>query len=375
MEKLDPQLAHHYLDGLLDAMAQGVVFIQTDGKVRLINREAEELLGVCREEMCGKSHKTLLGDLGLEEYLKAPLPPITLYPTLNGTELEVSVRTAHIEGKMRGVALLLRDLKEAGRRAETTLIRCRSGRFPIVAESQKMQTILTAAKEIAASHASCLVTGESGTGKEVIAQLIHGASPRRDRAFIPTNCAAIPDNLVESEYFGHERGAFTGASQKRIGRFEQAHGGTLLLDEITEFPLHLQPKLLRALQEQTFERVGGNKSIQVDVRLIATSNRPIEETLKASLREDLYYRLSVIHLHIPPLRERRDDILPLAKAYLERFCLENGRQKKTLSPEAEEALLTHRWPGNVRELANAMERACVLKTPDTLAAKHFTFSS
>ena len=235
-----------------------------------------------------------------------------------------------------------------------------SGR-EVVAESPAMQKILQDVEHIAKSHANVFINGETGTGKEVIAHLVHYSSPRADQPFIKVNCAAIPEALVESEFFGHERGAFTGATNKRLGRFELAHGGSLLLDEITEIPAALQAKLLRVTQEQEFERVGGSKPIKVDVRLISTSNRDMREALAAKvLREDLYYRLNVVPIYLPPLRERQEDILPLAEYFIGRTCQENHLEKKMLSPDAKKKLLYYRWPGNVRELANVIERAIVM---------------
>ena len=237
------------------------------------------------------------------------------------------------------------------------------GKYPFIANSPKMKELFCQILKIAKSNASVFITGESGTGKEVIASAIHHYSTRFQKPFIKVNCAAIPDSLLESEFFGHEKGSFTGALQKRIGRFELADKGTLLLDEISEIPLELQPKLLRSIQEQEFERVGGMKPVQVDVRLISTSNRDMKETVEKKLfREDLYFRLHVVPLKIPPLRERKEDILPLAYFFLTLFCKENGKITKTLSEEAKNSLLSYYWPGNVRELANVMERTVVIHT-------------
>jgi two-component system, NtrC family, response regulator AtoC len=231
----------------------------------------------------------------------------------------------------------------------------------VVAESPAMQQVLQDIERIAKSNASVFISGETGTGKEVIAHLIHYHSNRANNPFIKVNCAAVPDTLVESEFFGHEKGAFTGAANKRLGRFELANGGSLLLDEVTEIPLALQAKLLRVTQEQEFERVGGSKPIKVDVRLISTSNRDIKEALNAKvLREDLYYRLNVVPIFLPPLRERVEDIIPLANYFLERSCQDNHAEKKVLSKGAQAKLLQYRWPGNVRELCNIMERAIVM---------------
>ncbi len=241
----------------------------------------------------------------------------------------------------------------------------------VVAESPAMQKILQDVQHIAKSNASVFINGETGTGKEVIAHLVHYSSPRANKPFIKVNCAAVPETLVESEFFGHEKGAFTGATSKRLGRFELAHGGSLLLDEITEIPLALQAKLLRVTQEQEFERIGGSKPIKVDVRLISTSNRDIREAITHKvLREDLYYRLNVVPLYLPPLRERQEDIIPLAEHFIERTCQENHLDKKTLSLDAQKKLLYYRWPGNVRELANVIERAIVMDRDKVIRGDH-----
>lgn len=241
----------------------------------------------------------------------------------------------------------------------------------VVAQSPIMNKLLGEAVKVARSNASVLIHGESGTGKEVMAAAIHAHSSRSEQPYIRVNCAAVPDTLIESEFFGHEKGAFTGAATRRPGRFELADGGTLLLDEVTEIPLALQPKLLRVVQEQEFERVGGTKPIKVDVRLISTSNRDLKEAIAQKIfREDLYYRLNVIPLHLPPLRERREDIVPLAKYFLARFCQENHSRAKKLTREAEKKLIDYPWPGNIRELANIVERVVVLDEQPQVAPEH-----
>ena len=241
----------------------------------------------------------------------------------------------------------------------------------IIAHSPQMKKIMGYAKKIATSNASVFISGESGTGKEVIAQAIHTYSPRSCHPFIRVNCAALPETLLESEFFGHEKGSFTGANTKREGRFELAHLGSLLLDEITEIPLSLQPKLLRAIQEKEFERVGGNISLSVDIRFIATSNRNMQEAISSNLfRKDLFYRLNVLPIHLPPLRERKEDILPLAQYFLYRFCRENHKAIKSFSTNAKEKLLSYPWPGNVRELANVIERCVVLDFSTLIEKEH-----
>ena len=232
---------------------------------------------------------------------------------------------------------------------------------PVVARDPVMQTVMRLADQVAPSDASILITGESGVGKEVMARYVHKASRRSDRPFISVNCAAIPENLLESELFGHEKGAFTGALARRIGKFEEADGGTLLLDEISEMDARLQAKLLRALQEREIDRVGGAKPVKVDIRVIATSNRDLAQAVReGSFREDLLYRLNVVNLRLPPLRERPGDILALAEFFARKYAAANGLSDRPLSAEARRRLVSHRWPGNVRELENAMHRAVLL---------------
>lgn len=241
----------------------------------------------------------------------------------------------------------------------------------VIGESPIMKKILQDVARIAKSNASVFINGESGTGKEVIAHAIHFNSLRANRPFIRVNCAAVPETLIESEFFGHEKGAFTGANTRRMGRFELAHGGTLLLDEISEIPLSLQAKLLRVVQEQEFERVGGSKLIKVDVRLISTSNRDMKQAIEEkTFREDLYYRLNVVPLYLPPLRDRREDILPLAEYFLDRLCQDNHKERKTLDDSAKKRLISYSWPGNIRELANILERAVVMDFSPIIAAEH-----
>jgi two-component system response regulator AtoC len=246
----------------------------------------------------------------------------------------------------------------------------------LIAESPAMQRLLQDLEKIAKAQASVFITGESGTGKEVIAGAIHELSARAQYPFIRVNCAAIPETLLESEFFGHERGAFTGAHIRKTGRFELADKGTLLLDEVTEIPLVLQPKLLRAIQEQEFERVGGTRPIRVNLRFLATSNRNMQEAIEAKIfREDLFYRLNVVPIHIPPLRERREDILPLAHYFLEKFCAENHKSMKSFTDKAIQKLLAYPWPGNVRELANIVERTVVLDFDRQIDSEHLYLDS
>ena len=231
----------------------------------------------------------------------------------------------------------------------------------IIGKSAEMQRLLTTVRKVADSKASVLVTGESGVGKEVVADALHNLSARHDKALIKVHCAALSETLLESELFGHEKGAFTGADSLHKGRFELAHGGTIFLDEIGEINQSTQIKILRVLQEKQFERVGGEQTIEVDVRIIAATNRNLEAEVKAGrFREDLYYRLNVIHLEVPPLRERKDDIPLLVSAFLDEFNKENGKQITGMSQAAKAALYKYDWPGNIRELRNCIESAVVM---------------
>ena len=242
----------------------------------------------------------------------------------------------------------------------------------MLAEDPKTREIGELARRVAAADATVLISGESGCGKEVLARLIHQHSPRRERPFLAVNCAAIPDNMLESMLFGYEKGAYTGAHQSRPGKFEQANGGTLLLDEVSEMALALQAKLLRVLQEREVERLGGSALIPLDVRVLATSNRILEEEVRAGrFREDLYYRLNVFPLHLPPLRERRGDILPLAQRFLERYAPRRGMR---FSAAAAARLQAHGWRGNARELENCVQRAAILARGEVIDAQDLTLS-
>ena len=239
-----------------------------------------------------------------------------------------------------------------------------------------MADILSLADQVAPSDASILITGPSGTGKEMMARYLHMKSKRRSGPFIAINCAAIPENLLESELFGHERGAFTGAVARRIGKFEEAGGGTILLDEVTEMEPRLQAKLLRAIQEREIDRIGSNKPVKVDVRILATSNRNIEDQIvKGAFREDLYFRLNVVSLEIPPLRERPGDVIALARHFAAKYSEANGIQPRGLAEATQAKLLDYAWPGNVRELENTMHRAILLATGDEIAPEAILLTS
>lgn len=242
----------------------------------------------------------------------------------------------------------------------------------IVGGSPAMQQVYEMASSVAVSNANVLITGESGTGKELLARSIHYSSPRKEKPFVVLNCAALSEGVLESELFGHEKGAFSGALDTRKGRFERADQGTLFIDEVAEMSMAAQVKLLRVIQEHEFERVGGNKTISVDVRIVAATNKKLEDQVKdGKFREDLYYRLNVVNINVPPLRSRREDVEPLSRFFLEKYTAETGKKITDLSPRALSCLLAHDWPGNVRELQNAIERAVVLSKGTVLTPRDF----
>ena len=243
--------------------------------------------------------------------------------------------------------------------------------FPdLVYVSEAMEEVMSMVARAAESATTVLVTGESGTGKELVARAIHEASNRKDERFVAVNCSAIPESLIESELFGHEKGAFTGAENRRIGRFEQADGGTLFLDEIGDIPLNIQVKLLRVLQERTFERIGSGEIIRVDVRIVAATNRSLEHDIAdGRFREDLFYRLNVVGIEIPPLRKRRADIPVLVEHFLTRYADEHGKRVTSIAPEALDRLVKYSFPGNVRELGNIIEQAVVLSRGETITTR------
>src|SRR5688572_6640020 len=251
----------------------------------------------------------------------------------------------------------------------------RRGAPQLIGDDAGLRKVFSALQRAATTDTTVLIEGESGTGKELFARSLHALSARTDAPFVAINCAAIPETLLETELFGHEKGAFTGAVARKPGKFEVAHRGTLFLDEIGELPLSLQAKILRALEEKRFERVGGTASVQVDVRLVAATNRGMKAAVAARrFREDLYFRLSVFPITVPPLRERPGDIPMLARYFVDRFCRDLKKKPLVLSPEAVEHLQSYRWPGNVRELQNCIERAVILADGDSILPRHLNLS-
>src|SRR4051812_44815696 len=251
----------------------------------------------------------------------------------------------------------------------------RRGAPQIVGDDAKLKQVSIALHRAAATDTTVLLEGESGTGKELFARALHALSPRADGPFVAINCAAIPDTLLETELFGHEKGAFTGAAARKPGRFELAHRGTLFLDEIGDLPLALQAKILRALEEKRFERVGGTQSLHVDVRVVAATNRNLKQRVaERQFREDLFFRLSVFPIQIPPLRERSGDVVILARHFVDRFCRDMTKTTLTMAPASFDELRAYAWPGNVRELQNCIERAVILCDGDTIHPRHLNLS-
>jgi two-component system response regulator HydG len=320
--------------------------------------------------------------LELLEKLKAEDPelPVILATSFSDVSSAIAAIRAGAEDYLTkpidfdalGVAIE-RALERRDLRAETDNLRRQlraktgEGLEGLIGTSDAMQKVYRVARQVAASKATVLITGDSGTGKGELAKAIHRMSPRAKQPFVSLQCASLAESLLESELFGHERGSFTGADRRRIGRFEQANGGTLFLDEIGEIPHATQVKLLRVLQERTFERVGGNESISVDVRVIAATNRDLAADVREGrFREDLYYRLNVVHIDMPALRLRGSDVLVLAMHFLQRFAKENRKSVESFTDAARTKIMTHAWPGNVRELENAIERAVVLCEGSTI---------
>ena len=376
------------LRNLIESARDAILRLDGDLRVTLANPAAEKLFGLESRDLVSRPFAGFLaegdraGFAGLVARLSA-LPPgersiwipngLALRRATGGGEFAAEVTISREAGAGGGGTLLILRNRDERAEAERRLaalageaaylreeVRALAGADAPLGESEPWALALREVREVAPTNAAVLVLGETGTGKEVIARAIHALSPRREKPLIKVNCAALPAALIESELFGHERGAFTGATRQREGRFALADGGTLFLDEIGELPLDLQPKLLRAVQEGEFEPVGGTVTRRVDVRVLSATNRDLErEVREGRFREDLYYRLAVFPVRLPPLRERGRDVLLLAAALAERFSRAHGRRVAPLSEADERALLAYPWPGNVRELSNVIERAVI----------------
>ena len=382
------RLSEERLARILDSAMDAIITFDATRRIELFNDAAEkvfrcpaaEALGQPLDRFLTEGFKRAL-DNSLEAFIQGgQTPPYVWAPggltarRADGQEFPIEATIAHVEvGGWKLYTLIVRDIDERQRVEEELRQLHRHNEYlqeeirsvhkfdEIVGHSRALQEALEKVRLVASTDSSVLILGETGTGKELIARAVHSHSKRKDRPLIKVNCAALATGLIESELFGHEKGAFTGAAEKRLGRFELAHGGSLFLDEIGEIPPEVQVKLLRVLQEREFERVGGSKTIRVDVRLIAATNRDLTKSVaEGKFRQDLYYRLSVFPVHLPPLRERPEDISLLAHYFVTRYAAKIGRQISRVPREVMQRLIAYAWPGNVRELENVIERAVIL---------------
>lgn len=368
-----------YIESILDAMADLLVVTSFDGTITSLNRTALRISGYATPELLGKPVTLLVPDIspGPVPSVASPFAGVELHcVSSSGVTIPMSFTRALLEGSGEnpgGVVYVGRDLRERHqaqeyiskleieKRSLQDVLNAPGDSEKIVWSSRVMDQLMKDLAKVAPTDTTVLITGETGTGKEVVARAIHRASNRSGKMLVTVNCASLPEGLVESELFGHEKGAFTGAIQRHIGRFELADGGTVFLDEIGELPLTAQSKILRVLQEQAFERVGGNQTVKVNVRVIAATNRDLtNEVRNGRFREDLLFRLNVFPLNVAGLRERSEDILPLAEHFLKLFSRRTNKRVASISPEAKQKLLRYHWPGNIRELANAIERAMIV---------------
>lgn len=360
-------------EAIVAHMAEGVIFLDRDDVIRICNPAAETVRNVKAARILGRDI-CRLHPPHMHHRVRELLASLKSGTFSSCTRI-VRVQNRHFEnsysairdhaGAYLGTLLVSRDITEQKRLSEENqnLRHPRSAENDdlLVAKSAPMKKIMEMVEAVAILDSTVLVTGENGTGKERVVERIHRLSSRRAEPLIRVNCAALPVTLIESELFGHAKGAFTGAVEDHKGKFELAHGGTLFLDEIGEMPLAAQAKLLRAIQEKAVQPVGGRREVRVDVRIVAASNRDLAlEVSRGAFREDLFYRLNVIPIEVPPLRDRRDDIIPLAEAFVAHFCKEMRRTPRRLSPQVRALLLSHPFPGNVRQLKHAMERAVAL---------------
>ncbi len=367
---------------ILNCISDGVLTIDLNGKINYVNKAMQELLGFTDDALIGRrcekfvrSNICATEDCILRRTL-AKRERLSNYETFienkEGRRVPVNINTDLLfdeTGNLIGIVEVFRDISQIKELKEQLGDVYHFGN--IVTKDRRMKEILSILPSVAQTRSTVLIEGESGTGKELIAKAIHNNGRRKDKPFIAVNCAAIPDTLIESELFGHVKGAFTGAHQDRIGRFELANHGTIFLDEIADMSLSTQAKLLRVIQEEKFERVGGSRTISVDVHIIAATNKGLlKEVREGRFREDLYYRISVFPISLPPLRERREDIPLLITHFIDKFNKETGKEIDNVSPQAMRVLLNYFYPGNIRELRNIIEHAFICSRDNTILPEH-----
>ncbi|MDQ0285744.1 PAS domain S-box-containing protein [Desulfofundulus luciae] len=378
------------LAAILDSVQEAIEVADSRGVIKYVNPAFTRITGISENERIGQNIFEASPDGALATVLRTGRSVVGHRTKVGGSNAEVISNAAPIfvDGKMEGAVVVFQHFTDVMNlmeqlRQSTSIIENLSDKFgqvttskytfaDILGNSAELRRCIQVAERAARTNSTVLLLGESGTGKELFAHAIHHASPRRDKPFIKVNCAAIPDSLLESEFFGYAKGAFTGAVKSKIGKFELAHGGTIFLDEIGDMNLNLQGKLLRVLQEMEFERVGGTQTIKVDVRVIAATNRNLRELIRqGKFREDLYYRLNVVEITIPPLRVRKEDLPILINNLIIKLNRKLGKKVKGLSKDAEEILYCYDWPGNVRELENVFERVMVTVDEEIFTKKHF----
>lgn len=367
---------------ILNCISDGVLTIDLEGKIQYINRAMQDLLKFSEEELVGRPcndfvHSNICAseDCILRRTIKRKDKISNLESYIvdrDGRRIPVNINTDLLydeEGNIIGIVEVFRDISQLKELKERLTDVYRFGN--IVTRDRRMKEILSILPMVAESKSTVLIQGESGTGKELIAKAIHNNGPRKDKPFIAVNCASIPESLIESELFGHVKGAFTGALYDRVGRFELANNGTIFLDEIGDMSLSTQAKLLRVIQEENFERVGGSKTISVDVHIIAATNKNLlQEVREGHFREDLYYRISVFPITLPPLRDRKEDIPLLISYFIEKFNKEMEKNITSIAPKAMKVLMEYSYPGNIRELRNFIEHAFVCSRGNTILPEH-----